>query len=102
MEKLRTKISQIQTDGSKQPRTGKDLEVVSPLKTIRRYCLGCGNGSPLEVRLCPHTKCELYLWRLGHDPRREKKVITEGQRKKLQARLKNKNCPVNTGGELGF
>lgn len=102
MAKLRNKNSQIQTDGSTQPRTEKDLEVVSPLKTIRRHCLACGNGSPLEVRLCPCTPCNLYPYRLGHDSRREKKVLTERQSKKLQARLKNKNCPVDTGGELDF
>ena len=43
-------------------------KVLTPLKAIRKYCLGCSDGSPNEVRLCPVTNCELYMYRFGHNP----------------------------------
>lgn len=45
----------------------------SPLKAIRRYCLGCSNGSSNEVKLCTVTSCELYEYRSGHNPYRKGK-----------------------------
>ena len=44
---------------------------ITPVKAIRKYCLGCSNGSSNEVKLCPITKCELYEYRLGHNPARQ-------------------------------
>lgn len=41
---------------------------ISPLKSIRKYCLMCSNGSPTEVRLCPSVDCDLYIYRLGRNP----------------------------------
>lgn len=43
---------------------------LTPIKAIRKYCLGCSNGSSNEVKLCPMTKCELYEYRFGHNPAR--------------------------------
>lgn len=61
----------------------------SAIKTIRLHCLECCCGSSQEVSLCPVTKCRLYLWRFGVDPRREKvkKVLTDEQRKAIGEKL---------------
>jgi hypothetical protein len=38
------------------------------LKAIRGKCLECSCFQPNEVRECPVTQCELWPFRLGHDP----------------------------------
>ena len=38
------------------------------LQAIRGKCLECSCFQPNEVRECPVTKCELWPFRLGHDP----------------------------------
>ena len=48
----------------------ESLKLLSPIKSIRKYCLGCGNGSPKEVKLCPISECELFQYRLGKNPNR--------------------------------
>ena len=42
----------------------------SSVKSIRAFCLDCGNGQPKEVRLCPNTECPLYPFRMGKNPNR--------------------------------
>lgn len=68
----------------------------SPLQTIRQHCLDCG-GSVIEVKLCPVVKCALWPFRFGHDPRREKRVLTPEQRQILVERMVKVNRPVSTG-----
>ena len=41
------------------------------LKAIRLRCLECSAGSIKEVRLCPVHDCELYQYRMGHNPKRK-------------------------------
>lgn len=50
------------------------MELRSPLKTIRAYCLDCCNGSSHEVKLCPVTRCLLYPYRFGKNPNRKPKT----------------------------
>lgn len=42
------------------------------LKAIRAYCLGCSCGHESEVARCVMTKCELYPFRFGKDPKPNK------------------------------
>ena len=44
---------------------------MTPLKAIRLKCLECSAGSIKEVRLCPVRNCELYQYRMGHNPKRK-------------------------------
>jgi len=44
---------------------------MTPLKAIRAKCLECSAGSIKEVRLCPVHDCELYQYRMGHNPKRK-------------------------------
>ena len=44
-------------------------KILTPVKAIRAYCLGCCLYSKLEVKLCPTKDCPLYHYRLGHRPK---------------------------------
>ena len=61
-------------------------QITSPLKAIRAYCLGCA-GTSNEVKLCPVEKCELFMFRSGHNPFR-KSTMTEEQRAAAAERLR--------------
>jgi len=73
-------------------------ELASPLKTIRAHCLTCSDTAH-EVELCPCTSCKLYPYRFGHDPRREKRTLSDEQRRIMRERLARKIRPVSTGVE---
>ena len=40
------------------------------MRLLRAYCLKCMNGSPSLVRLCPSQKCRIWMYRMGHNPKR--------------------------------
>ena len=44
---------------------------MTPLKAIRLKCLECSADTIKEVRLCPVHDCELYQYRMGHNPKRK-------------------------------
>ena len=46
------------------------MPYLTPVKSIRAYCLDCCCGSWLEVKLCPRTQCALYPYRFGKRPKR--------------------------------
>ena len=58
---------------------------LSPLKTIRKYCLECCRESAHEVKLCPATDCPLYVYRLGKTGRT--RVMTDEAKQELVDRL---------------
>lgn len=65
-------------DGSQCPlypyrfgKTPNDKPDVSPLKSIRAFCLHCCCGSSYEVTLCPAEGCPLWEYREGHNPKRK-------------------------------
>ncbi len=39
------------------------------LQTIRKHCLECVCGLPMEVELCTSENCALYPYRFGKDPK---------------------------------
>ena len=43
---------------------------MTPLKAIRLKCLECSAGNAQEVRLCVIPDCNLYQYRMGHNPKR--------------------------------
>lgn len=53
------------TPNLSQP-TDKSNKILTPLKAIRAYCLGCCLYSKREVKLCSTKDCPLYRYRLGH------------------------------------
>lgn len=60
---------------------------MSPGKAIRLKCLDCSGGSANEVKLCAAKGCPLYPFRLGRNPYRTKRELTEEQRAAAAERL---------------
>jgi len=60
-------------------------EKLSPLKSIRKYCLECCCESFNEVKLCPKKDCVLYRYRLGKSG--NSKNLTEEQKEATRKRL---------------
>lgn len=60
----------------------------NPVKAIREKCLDCCGGSTLEVKECTAENCPIYPFRLGKNPFRQKRELTEEQRKAVGDRLR--------------
>lgn len=60
----------------------------SPLKAIREKCLDCCCGQPSEVKSCPAEDCPLWHFRMGKNPFRQKRELTEEQKANLAERMK--------------
>lgn len=60
----------------------------NPVKAIREKCLECSNGQSSEVKYCPVEKCPLFPYRLGKNPFRQKREMTDEERKALGDRLR--------------
>lgn len=60
---------------------------MSVLKAIRAKCLDCCAGSPAEVRECHIITCDLHPYRMGKNPFRKKRELSEDQRAALAERL---------------
>lgn len=63
-------------------------EATNPVKAIRAYCVECSCGSTAEVKNCPIKKCPLYPFRMGKNPFRQKREMTEEQKKEVATRLR--------------
>lgn len=59
----------------------------SPLPAIRAKCLDCAGGQPSEVRLCPVVRCALYPFRMGNNPHRKRRELSDDARAALVSRL---------------
>ena len=71
-----------------------DLLDKSPLKAIRAFCLECMCGSSPEVKECTcdgqkAPLCPLYQYRLGHNPNRQPRELSEEERQAIAERLSN-------------
>ena len=62
-------------------------KIVSPLKAIKVYCYRCSGDSHAEVKRCTGEDCPLFMFRMGKNPYRKKKVLTEEQRNKAAERF---------------
>jgi len=62
-------------------------EHLTPIKAIRQYCLSCSNGSPKEVRFCVIPECPLYPYRLGKNPNRKKRTLSQKEKDEIRERL---------------
>ena len=60
----------------------------NPVKAIRAYCLECCLSSSNEVQLCPAEGCALHPFRLGKNPYRTKRELTEDQKALAAERLR--------------
>lgn len=60
----------------------------NPVKAIREKCIDCCCGSTLEVKECTVEQCPLFPYRLGKNPFRQKREMTDEERKALGDRLR--------------
>lgn len=60
---------------------------VSPLAAIRQKCLDCCCGQPSEVRLCPIERCPIHPFRMGTNPHRKRRELSDDERAALVLRL---------------
>ena len=64
----------------------------SLLKTIHQKCMDCSAYQPKEIELCPSDDCPLYPFRMGKDPFKTGREISDAQRENLaKARAMRKN-----------
>ena len=61
---------------------------MNPVKAIRKHCIECCGGVQNEVKLCTVDHCDLYPFRMGTNPFRKKRELTEEQRQAAVERLK--------------
>ena len=71
--------------------------VTNPVKRIRKYCLECCREFPSEVEKCPVTGCQLYPFRMGNNPFRAKRELTDEQREEAAANLRKARLAKNSG-----
>ena len=64
-------------------------ENTNVLRAIRLKCLDCSTYNINEIKECSVKNCPLYPFRLGNNPFRKKKEISEEERNKLSERMKN-------------
>ena len=82
--------------------------ITNPVKAIRAFCVDCCGGSSMMVKGCSAPDCALYPFRLGKNPYRKSRELTEEERQVLRDRLKKvrkspSNSSENTeGSEIDF
>lgn len=60
----------------------------NPVKAIREKCLTCCCGSTTEVKECTVVSCPIYPFRLGKNPFRQKREMSDEQRQAVRDRLR--------------
>lgn len=60
---------------------------MSVLKAIRAKCLDCVCYQPSLIAACALKECALHPYRMGKNPFRQKRVLTDEQRAALAERL---------------
>lgn len=59
---------------------------MSPLQSIKNFCIDCMGGQQRLVKDCPSKSCPLWAYRLGKSSR--KREMTEEQRQAATERLR--------------
>lgn len=60
---------------------------MNPVKAIRLFCLDCCGDSASAVKECEAKCCALYPFRLGKNPYRAKRELTDEQKEAAKIRL---------------
>ena len=71
-------------------------KITNPLKAIKAKCYDCCACQLNEVKLCPATRCPLWHFRLGTNPHKKKREMTEERRQANIQRLKEAREKKNT------
>ena len=72
--------------------------ITNPVKAIRAKCIDCCCGSTAEVKECQIVNCPLHPFRMGKNPYRQRREMTEEQKQVLADRLKE--ARKNVGGSV--
>lgn len=59
----------------------------NPVKAIRRLCLECLGNSSVAVEECTNEPCEVFAFRLGKNPYRTARVLSDEQKDVIARRL---------------
>lgn len=65
----------------------RTARAVTPIRAIRKKCLDCSGDSAAEVRACELTACPLYPYRLGKNPNRKGRELSDTERAACADRL---------------
>lgn len=60
----------------------------NPIKALRARCLDCCCGQQSEVRKCTAVDCPSWPFRMGVNPFREKRQLSDEQRQRNAERLR--------------
>ena len=74
-------------------------EITNPVKAIRAYCMECSNGSTAEVKECPVVRCPLYPFRMGKNPYRQRREMSEEEKQVLADRLREARKNLGSSAE---
>ena len=59
----------------------------NPVKAIRMKCIDCSGGRRSEVERCTVRDCALYPFRMGRNPFRAVRELTDEQKAEMAERL---------------
>lgn len=62
--------------------------ITNPVKAIRAFCLECCGDNRNDVRDCTAPNCALYPFRMGKNPYRTKRELSDEQKEKMANILK--------------
>lgn len=60
----------------------------NPVKAIREKCLDCCCGSIIEIKECTVETCPIHPFRMGKNPFRQKREMSEEQKQAVRDRLR--------------
>lgn len=64
----------------------KGETITSVMKSVRAKCMQC-SGTSYEIKKCMCFSCALYPFRLGKNPYRQKRVMTDEQKQAAKERF---------------
>lgn len=74
-------------------------DITNPVKAIRAKCLDCCCGSSAEVASCTATACALFPFRFGKNPYRQRREMTEEEKRVLSDRLREARKNIGSSVE---
>ena len=73
--------------------------ITNPVKAIRAFCLECSGDSTAEVKSCPRSECPLHPFRFGKNPYRQRREMTEDEKRVLADRLREARKSIGSSAE---
>lgn len=77
-------------------------QITNPVKAIRAFCLECSAGSTAEVKECHVERCPLHPFRMGKNPYRQRREMSEEEKRVLADRLREARKNIGSSGEIDF